>query len=90
MVLVHINSCGGLYIYDRSGINNINNVREMSKKNSDNNNEYDLTVKVPFKTKRYKMKVISEVSVCEICGEELYKKDGKNYCTWCMTERQTN
>ena len=25
-------------------------------------------------------------SVCKDCGNELYEKDGKQYCTWCMTE----
>ena len=45
------------------------NLADVSNNEADLDCDYDITAKVPFKSKkRYKMKVISEVAVCPKCG----------------------
>lgn len=45
--------------------------------------DYDLHVKVPFKTKKYRMKVISEVAVCPKCGDDDIAKRPNNEDMFC-------
>jgi len=57
------------------------NLHSVSNNESDLDCDYDLNVKVPFKTKRYKMKVINEVAVCELCGTSMMEtEDGHLKC----------
>lgn len=62
-------------------IANLCNLPVVSINEADSDCDYDVNIKPPFKTKRYKMKVISEVTVCNMCGNQLENdNNGKMVC----------